>query len=228
LRRLAHRGDSRAAPENSLAALLAATNLPGIDGVELDVQLSADAVPVVTHDADLRRIHGIDAPVRGLDSAALGGYGIPRLAEVFEALPVEAFIDIDLKVEPSRALVEVCIAGRGAKPERAAFDSMDPAVLSTLRELAPGWPRWLGTESLDGAVVAAASTAGCQAISAEWQAIDPVSARLVIDAGLELAAWTITEPGLVSQMARLGVTTVFVEGDALRGAASSTADANAG
>lgn len=203
------------APENSLAALLAATRLPGIDGVELDVQLSADGVPVVTHDADLRRVQGIELSVQGLEAAALGGYGIPRLAEVFEALPAEAFIDIDLKVEPSRSLVDVCIAGRGTAPERAAFDSMDPAVLSTLRELAPGWPRWLGTESLDAAVVATASAAGCQAISAEWQAIDPESARQVIDAGLQLAAWTITEPGLVGQMARLGVTTVFVEGDAL-------------
>jgi glycerophosphoryl diester phosphodiesterase len=215
VRRLAHRGDSRVAPENSLAALVAATNLPGIDGVELDVQLSADGVPVVIHDADLRRVHKVDASVHELDAAALGEYGIPRLAEVFEALPLEAFIDIDLKVEPSHAFVEACLAGRGAEPERAAVDSMDPAVLSNLRELAPGWPRWLGTESLDPGIVETASAAGCQAISAEWQAIDADSARLVIEAGLELAAWTITEPGLVGQMARLGVTTVFVEGDAL-------------
>jgi glycerophosphoryl diester phosphodiesterase len=215
VRRLAHRGDSRVAPENSLAALVAATRLPGIDGVELDVQLSADGVPVVIHDPDLRRVQGIDAPVHELDAAALGEYGVPRLAEVFEALPPEAFIDIDLKVEPSGALVDACIAGRGAEPERAAFDSMDPAVLLTLRELAPGWPRWLGTESLDPGIVETASAAGSQAISAEWQAIDAASARLVISAGLELAAWTITEPGLVDRLAALGVTTVFVEGTAL-------------
>jgi glycerophosphoryl diester phosphodiesterase len=203
------------APENSLAALLAAARLPGIDGVELDVQLSADGVPVVIHDADLRRVQGIDAAVHELDAAALAEYGIPRLAEVFDALPVEAFIDIDLKVEPSRALIEVCIAGRGAEPQRAAFDSMDPAALSTLRDLAPGWSRWLGTESLDPGVVETASAAGCQAISAEWQAIDAARARLVTDAGLELAAWTIAEPELVDRLAGLSVTTVFVEGGAL-------------
>lgn len=215
MRRLAHRGDSRVAPENSLEALVAAAGLPGIDGVELDVRRSADGVPVVIHDPDLRRVEGVDASVHELDAAALGAHGIPRLAEVFEALPPEAFIDIDLKVEPSREFVEVCLTGRGEAPERAAFDSMDPAVLSTLRDLAPGWPRWLGTESLDPGIVETASAAGCQAISAEWQAIDADSARLVIDAGLELAAWTITEPELVARMARLGVTTVFVEGNAL-------------
>jgi glycerophosphoryl diester phosphodiesterase len=215
VRRLAHRGDSRVAPENSLDALLAAVRRPGIDGVELDVQLSADGVPVVAHDADLHRVQGVDASVHELDAAALGVYGIPRLAEVFEAIPPEAFIDIDLKVAPSRAFVEVCVAGRGPEPERTAFDSMDPAVLSVLRELAPRWPRWLGTESLDTDVVARASAVGCQAISAEWQAIDPGSARLVLDAGLELAAWTITDPDLVDRLAVLGVTTVFLEGDAL-------------
>jgi glycerophosphoryl diester phosphodiesterase len=216
VRRLAHRGDSRAAPENSLAALLAAAHLPGIDGVELDVQVSADGVPVVIHDADLRRVQGVEAAVRDLDAAALAGYGIPRLAWVFEALPSEAFIDIDLKVEPSRRLVEVCVAGRGEAPEQAAFDSMDTAVLSILSELAPGWPRWLGTESLDATVVAAAEATGCRAISAEWQTIDAASARLVIEAGLELAAWTITEPEIVHRLAALGVTTIFVEGDALQ------------
>jgi glycerophosphoryl diester phosphodiesterase len=215
VRRLAHRGDSRVAPENSLEALLAAVRLPGIDGVELDVQLSADGVPVVAHDADLHRVLGVHALVHELDAAALDSYGVPRLAEVFEALPPEALIDVDLKVAPTRAFVEVCIAGRGAEPERAAFDSMDPAVLSVLRELAPGWPRWLGTESLDLGSVAMASAVGCQAISAEWQAIDPGSARLVLDAGLELAAWTITDPDLVDRLAVLGVTTVFLEGDAL-------------
>jgi glycerophosphoryl diester phosphodiesterase len=215
VRRLAHRGDSRVAPENSLEALLAAVRIPGLDGVELDVQLSADGVPVVIHDADLRRVLGVHASVHELDAAALGTYGIPRLAEVFEALPPEAFIDIDLKVAPSRALVLACVSGRGPEPERAAFDSMDPAVLSILRELAPGWPRWLGTESLDLGSVAMASAVGCQAISAEWQAIDPASARLVFDAGLELAAWTITDPDLVDRLDALGVTTVFLEGDAL-------------
>jgi glycerophosphoryl diester phosphodiesterase len=215
VRRLAHRGDSRVAPENSLAALLAAARLPGIAGVELDVQLSADGVPVVIHDSDLRRVQGVDASVHELDAGALGVYGVPRLAEVFEALPAETFIDIDLKVEPSPGLVEVCVAGRGEAPEQVAFDSMEPAVLSVLRDLAPGWPRWLGTESLDGTVVAAAEATDCRAISAEWQTIDADSARLVIEAGLELAAWTITKPEIVHRLAALGVTTIFVEGDAL-------------
>ncbi len=51
---IAHRGASSAAPENTLAAFeLAITE--GADGIELDVHLSSDGVPVVIHDSRLHR-----------------------------------------------------------------------------------------------------------------------------------------------------------------------------
>jgi len=48
MRIVAHRGHTRAAPENSMPAFLSAT-AAGADAVELDVRLSADGVPVVYH-----------------------------------------------------------------------------------------------------------------------------------------------------------------------------------
>jgi glycerophosphoryl diester phosphodiesterase len=50
----AHRGASALAPENTLAAFRAA-EAGGADGLELDVQLSRDGVPVVLHDATVDR-----------------------------------------------------------------------------------------------------------------------------------------------------------------------------
>ena len=49
-----HRGASAYAPENTLAAFRLALN-QGADGVELDVTLSADEVPVVIHDDTVDR-----------------------------------------------------------------------------------------------------------------------------------------------------------------------------
>ena len=62
--RLAHRGDWRAAPENSLAALTAALANPACDGIEFDVRASSDRVPVCNHDATLERVHGQAGPDR--------------------------------------------------------------------------------------------------------------------------------------------------------------------
>ena len=49
---LGHRGASRDAPENTIAAFVRPREL-GADGVEFDVHRTADAVLVVHHDAEL-------------------------------------------------------------------------------------------------------------------------------------------------------------------------------
>ena len=67
---IAHRGDNRYAPENTLAAFRLALE-KGADGVEFDVQLSKDGIPVVIHDLDLRRVAGKRAKVGDLTAAEL-------------------------------------------------------------------------------------------------------------------------------------------------------------
>lgn len=52
---IAHRGASAACPENTAAAFDAAM-AAGCDGIELDIQLSADGIPFVYHDRTLARI----------------------------------------------------------------------------------------------------------------------------------------------------------------------------
>ena len=49
-----HRGDSAHAPENTLAAFHTAIEA-GADGIEFDVRISKDGVPVIIHDPDLGR-----------------------------------------------------------------------------------------------------------------------------------------------------------------------------
>ena len=54
---IAHRGASAEAPENTRVAFRRALALR-VDAIELDVQLTRDGVPVVFHDAALRRLTG--------------------------------------------------------------------------------------------------------------------------------------------------------------------------
>jgi glycerophosphoryl diester phosphodiesterase len=113
---LAHRGGCALGPENTVAAFdlgLAA----GADGIELDVHLSADGVPVVHHDETLDRttdatgavaartardLAGVDAGFRFESHNAFPfrgrGIGVPTLREVFERYPT-ALTTIELKVD---------------------------------------------------------------------------------------------------------------------------------
>src|SRR5262245_4292878 len=61
-RLVAHRGYPRRYPENTLLSLSKALEA-GAGYVEFDVQMTADGVPVLLHDSDLRRMAGADLKV---------------------------------------------------------------------------------------------------------------------------------------------------------------------
>lgn len=105
----AHRGASGIMPENTLPAFAKAVEL-GADGVELDIQMSADGEIVVIHDEMVDRTSDGKGWVkdftleqlRQLDVSyghkELGHVCIPTMREVFELLkPTELTINIELK-----------------------------------------------------------------------------------------------------------------------------------
>jgi glycerophosphoryl diester phosphodiesterase len=68
---IGHRGASALAPENTLAAFARAFD-DGADGIELDVRLARDGVPVVIHDATLSHTGRLKTRVARLTSESLG------------------------------------------------------------------------------------------------------------------------------------------------------------
>lgn len=115
---IAHRGASAVAPENTRAAFRQAI-ADGAEGVEFDVQLAKDKIPVVFHDADLRRIAGKNVFLKDLTAAELGAIDagtwfnrfkphrgnekfsaetVPTLAQVFDLLrDFRGLIYVELK-----------------------------------------------------------------------------------------------------------------------------------
>jgi glycerophosphoryl diester phosphodiesterase len=67
---LGHRGASAVAPENTLVAFSQAMQ-DGADGIEFDVRLSSDHVPVVIHDASLKRTGSRNVLVNQLTASEL-------------------------------------------------------------------------------------------------------------------------------------------------------------
>jgi glycerophosphoryl diester phosphodiesterase len=215
--RLAHRGDWRRAPENTLPALLAAVSVPGCDGVEFDVQLARDGTPVVLHDETLARVQGRFVHVEDLDLAELAGHGIPSLAEVMGALP-EVWMDVELKgPRHGEATAAVLRAARGDQPGNAVVSSFEVSSLQAMADALPGWPRWLGIDHDARGGLATAIAMGCTGVSVEWRLVTPALVRRAHAAGLEVAAWTVRRRTTYRRLARLGVRAVCVEASALDG-----------
>jgi glycerophosphoryl diester phosphodiesterase len=211
---LAHRGDHRAAGENSLAAMRAALAVPGCDGLEFDLRAAADGVPVLIHDATLERTHGRADRVGDLPSDALAPLGVPTFAAVLEAVPTDRFLDVELKedvVAETARLLRPWLAVGG----RAIVSSFSAEILGVARRLAPTLERWLNSETFDGSTIETARSLACTALSVQLPTIDAGKVAEATAAGLAVAAWTVTEPDDLRRLAGLGVVAVCVEGRAL-------------
>ncbi|MDX3804403.1 glycerophosphodiester phosphodiesterase [Streptomyces sp. AK04-3B] len=84
---VAHRGDPYRLRENTIPSLRSALDL-GADAVECDVRLTRDGVPVLLHDATLKRLWAHDRPLASLSAAEVRGLtagAVPTLAEALAA-----------------------------------------------------------------------------------------------------------------------------------------------
>lgn len=113
---IAHRGASHLAPENTLSAARLAWEL-GSDGVEVDIHLSRDGVPVALHDATTGRTtdgdHSVPAltvrELQQLNAAARHGGShpfekIPRLGELFSIVPPGGRMVVEIKANTPELL----------------------------------------------------------------------------------------------------------------------------
>ncbi|HET7288282.1 MAG TPA: glycerophosphodiester phosphodiesterase family protein, partial [Pyrinomonadaceae bacterium] len=72
---IGHRGASAVAPENTMAAFREAIAV-GADGIEFDVRLASDGIPIVIHDSTLRRTGGLNKRVDDLSSQEISQLGV--------------------------------------------------------------------------------------------------------------------------------------------------------
>ena len=213
-----HRGASAYAPENTLAAFRLALE-QGADGVELDVTLSADGVPVVIHDDTLDRTTTGKGPVSRMTLADLktleagypakfggqfAGQRIPTLSEVFEACGKRPIINIELKRDrsPGRQLARrvVDLIHAHGRQGRVIISSFQLSSLGRVKALDPELPVAL----LYMLPVLGPRLAKCLARRLPHEAHHPAARALTAadivwchQQGLRVNAWTLDdEPGL--------------------------------
>jgi glycerophosphoryl diester phosphodiesterase len=150
----AHRGGRALGPENTLVAFDLGI-ASGADGLELDVHLARDGVPVVHHDADLDRCTDASGPIAACTSDELArvdaawrfgeesgfpwrgrGVSVPTLGAVLARFDVPTIVEIKAGTEDAaRAVVDVVCAAGAA--DRVCVGSFSRVALRAVRALEP-------------------------------------------------------------------------------------------
>lgn len=154
---IAHRGGT---PENTLSAL--AQSLTRAAGIEFDVQLTRDGVPVIFHDADTERLTGEGGSIAERDlhevrNLNVDGEPIPTLGDLGQVLEQHragVFVNLEIKPTPHAAqTLQACqpfLAPLLTRPGwEVVISSFDPRVLLAAQEFASGWPLAFLYEDLD-------------------------------------------------------------------------------
>jgi glycerophosphoryl diester phosphodiesterase len=219
---LGHRGARAFEPENTISAFRRALD-DGADGVELDVRLTSDGQPVLSHD-DVVDFAGLDSPrcISRLTSSQLAHLTLKhgqRLATLREALIFQAetgcLMNIELKAD---GLAPGCLVNIAAREialhggDSLLISSFSPHIVWKAARLLPGLPiallveepekfskRWLPLGYLPYRLL------GADGVHPERTLIEQPLLRRMRKKGCFVGAWTINDPGEAVELAQWGV-----------------------
>ncbi|NJP41108.1 glycerophosphodiester phosphodiesterase [Oscillospiraceae bacterium HV4-5-C5C] len=218
----AHRGFSGAYPENSMLAFQAAIKT-GCEGIELDVQLTQDGIPVIIHDETVDRVTNGQGLVKDLTLAQLEQLQIhataasegqpqqiPTLAAYFELVRDKAIItNIELKnsgwyyEDMERQVIDMI--RRYELSDRIIFSSFNHASMLLCHELAADIPTALLTgQPLLGNIAAFAAALGCSYLHPYFPTVDAALLKACHERGLGVNTWTVNETQDMTRLKRLG------------------------
>lgn len=210
----AHRGYSAAFPENTRAAFQGALDL-GVFGVELDIHMSSDGIPVVIHDENLARTTNGSGPVIGKTAAQLAeldagnGEGVPTFEEVLALANGRLRFDIEIKAGNCEQPVLDLLA---RYPETiAAISCFDWEVLSRVRELDPAAELWVLADWITEDAIATAQRLGATTLAIEHSSISEDSTSSATEEGLQVMAWTVNSQDEANRLRNLGVASICTD-----------------
>ena len=213
---MAHRGASKAAPENSLAAVRVAMEA-GSNWVEIDVQETADGEVVVIHDSDFMKLARNktkvwDARLSDLQSIDIGGsFGpsfqnerVPTLSDVLQLCQGKTGVLIELKYYGHDQQLEqrvVDIVEKHGMSNEIMVMSLKPDGVRKMKRLRPTWKC---------GVLLSVSVGNIQKIQADFLAVNArFATRSLINklhqAGKEIYVWTVDDPVSMSLLMNRGV-----------------------
>ncbi len=203
----AHRGSSGTEPENTLRAFRQAI-ADGAGGVELDVHMSSDGVPVVIHDRDVSRTTNgkgnVDelnlGTIKGLDAG--NGERVPTLTEVLHLLAGKLKLYVEVKqagIAPS--VLDVLENYPKADWLIGSFNLETLRQARTLSATAELWPI---ADTFTDALIETAQEIRASAVSLESTAATAEVASRCAGAGIGFAVHTVNDVAEARRVRDLG------------------------
>jgi glycerophosphoryl diester phosphodiesterase len=200
------------APENTLAGVRAALEI-GADAIEIDVQASADGIPVLMHDLTLDRTTNGKGDLSSFTAEQLstldaGGEPVPTFAQTLELTPGRALLVAEIK-RPGceEALADVVRSG-GALADVMVWSFLPPA-LEAMRRAEPRLPGGLLlAPQVMGSWPAMRELAlrlGLQAVSVFHLSLSPEVIAEARRSGLSVYAWTADSEEHIQRLIGLDV-----------------------
>ena len=225
---IAHRGVHAEAPENTSASFQRAVDL-GADGVELDVRLTRDRVPIVYHHSYLDEATPMSGPVFNYrldelrdvkilssDGNVVNGCSIPTLHEVLETFGRQTSLEIEIKgpeAESSEIIGAVLHDFRHLW-ETIEVTSYEPALLLDIQQRCPGlatdllFPRsedWMGLDVVGYLAIHRARLARARAVHLHPTQLSSEVVSAVRSWGIEVHSWDVNDEQALNSAMELGI-----------------------
>ncbi len=222
-----HRGAKGLAPENTAASFQACLDA-GVTRCELDIRLSRDNQVIVIHDANLKRLAGIKDSVKNKTAAELAQLDIrhagprwptpcpvPTLDQILRDFPFEHW-QLEIKsLSRKKAIILLNavarLIGQYDLHDRIILTSSSHTVLRTAQQHVPWIPRGLVAENSWMDPVRTAQRFQCSLLALNWSLCIERRIMQARQAGLHVSAWTVNDPALMRELARMGVDSLITD-----------------
>lgn len=207
--KIGHRGARGYTAENTLSSFQKAIDLK-VDGIELDVHLSADGELMVIHDETVDRTTNGKGLVNSFTQTELQNFSIedkektPTLSAVFDLVDRRCFINIELKSFETAAkvvtLIEKYIREKHWKYTDFIVSSFNWDALEEVNFVNPEIPIAVLTETDVDKALAFAKIIQAKAINPDFQLLNMENTKKLQENGFEIFPWTVNEPEDIKQI----------------------------
>lgn len=228
---IAHRGARREAPENTIPAFERAMQM-GVDGIECDIMLTADRVPVISHDDRIEKLsttfrHIHKTPYKSLATIDVGsrfserftGTHIPILSDLLSLFrPTSMLLNLELKMQPQKPNgIEKIVADTVHEfnmDDQVIISSFSPMILWRMKQVAPHLRRALLTEPKAFFFLHMrffAKVLQVWGIHPSLSAIDRKLIEVARKEDWQVMTWTLNSPAAFAQALKLDVDGIITD-----------------